>query len=343
MGFARNQWYVAAWSRDVADQPLGRILCNEPIVLFRDREGVVVALEDICPHRLLPLSMGMVEGDGIRCKYHGLLLGTDGRCREMPGGDAPNAAVRAPAYTAIERYGFIWVWIGDQGAADESLLPDLWMTVAPGWRVGGGTYHVACDYRLLIDNLMDLTHETYVHASSIGQKELHDFPIETRVEDGRVITSRWMPGVPPPPLYRQSLGDYEGAVDRWQICHYLPPAGVVIDVGVAPVADGLTLDDHDAAPIRSFVLDFITPETERSCHYFWGSARTRDIDDDERFEAVTRMQAAVFREDVEILEAQQRVIDRFPTRKLRAFQVDAGGVRARLMLEKLVRPAIKRL
>lgn len=336
MHFARNQWYVAAWSADVGREPLGRIICNEPVVLYRTVSGGVVALEDICPHRLLPLSMGLVEGDDIRCRYHGLLLDSGGRCREMPGGDAPNAAVKVPPYAVTERYGFVWVWIGDQALADPARLPDLWMNEAEGWRVGGGTYHVKCDYRLIIDNLMDLSHETYVHATSVGQKELHDFPIETRVEEARVVTSRWMPDVVPPPLYKLSLGDYAGNVDRWQICYYLPPTGVIIDVGVAPVAEGLTLDDHDAADIRSFVLDFITPETDRTCHYFWGSARTRDIDDDALFAEMTRRQGAVFLEDVEILEAQQRMIDHCPGRKLRAFKVDSGGVRARFMLDKLV-------
>ncbi|PZQ22631.1 MAG: Rieske (2Fe-2S) protein [Sphingopyxis macrogoltabida] len=336
MSFARNQWYVAAWSTDVGRQPLGRVICNEPVVLYRRQDGSIAALEDICPHRLLPLSMGLIEGDSIRCKYHGLLLDSDGRCQEMPGGDAVNAAVKVPPYVVAERYHFVWIWIGDPALADTSLLPDLWMNEADGWRVGGDTYHVKCDYRLIIDNLMDLTHETYVHSSTVGQKELHDFPIETRTEASCVITSRWMPNVMPPPLYREQLDGYDGAVDRWQICYYLPPSGVIIDVGVAPVEEGLTLEDHDSARIRSFVLDFVTPETDGTCHYFWGSARNRFLDDDERFDAITRQQGAVFMEDVEILEAQQRMIDHCPGRKLRAFKVDAGGVRARLMLDKLV-------
>ena len=335
--FVRNQWYVAAWSKDVGRAPLARLICGEPVVLFRREDGGVAALEDACPHRLLPLSMGFVEGDAIRCLYHGLLLDAEGRCREMPGGDAPNRAVCARTYPVTERYHFVWVWIGDPARADAALLPDLWMNEAPGWRVGGGTYEVACDYRLLIDNLMDLSHETYVHASTIGQKELHDFPIETQVLPDRVVASRWMPGIMPPPLYRQQLGGYDGPVDRWQVIEFLPPTGVVIDVGVAKVERGLSLTDHDAADVRSFVLDFATPATERTCTYFWGSARNRDVDDDAAFDRVTAMQAQVFLEDVAVLEAQQRRIEQLPERKLRAFAVDAGGVRARTMLEKLRR------
>jgi phenylpropionate dioxygenase-like ring-hydroxylating dioxygenase large terminal subunit len=335
--YIRNHWYVAAWSKDVGRKPLARLICEEPVVFYRCEDGQAVGLEDVCPHRLLPLSMGLVEGDAIRCLYHGLLLGPDGKCLEMPGNDAPNRAVCTRAYPVIERYGFVWVWIGDTGRADPALLPDLWMTEAEGWRVGGGTYDVACDYRLLIDNLMDLTHETYVHASSIGQKELHDFPITTEVLPDRVVTSRWMPDVTPPPLYSAAMGGYDGPVDRWQVIEFLPPSGVVIDVGVARVERGLTLADHAAADVRSFVLDFATPATRTTCTYFWGSARTLDIDNDAAFDRLTAMQGQVFLEDVAVLEAQQQQIDRLPDRSLRAFSVDAGGVRARLMLQRMLR------
>lgn len=116
---------------------------------------------------------------------------------------------------------------------------------------------------------------------------------------------------------------------------FLPPTGVVIDVGVARVERGLTLEDHDAADVRSFVLDFVTPATESTCTYFWGASRRHDIDDDETFNRMIEMQGGVFLEDVAILEAQQRQIDRLPDRKLRSFAVDTGGVRARLMIDKL--------
>lgn len=336
--YARNQWYVAAWSHDLKQEPLARLICGEPVVLYRGEDGTPIAMEDACPHRLLPLSMGLVEGNAIRCKYHGLLLGPDGRCREMPGHDAPNHAVQVASYSVVERYHFVWVWIGDAAKADPALLPDLWMCEQAQWRVGGGTYAVACDYRLVIDNLMDLTHETLVHASSVGQKELHEVPITTTVENDKVVTSRWLPGVPPPPLYQRALGDYRGRVDRWQICEYRPPSGVVIDVGVAKVERGASLARHDDSDMRSFVINFVTPATERTCTYFWGNARQVPADDP-TFDEFTRLQGQVFLEDVEVLEAQQRSIDRLPQRKLRAFSIDSGGVRARLMLERLLRDA----
>ena len=82
----RNAWYVAAWSHEIAgDGLLARTIMNEPLVLYRTSNGSVVAMEDRCCHRLAPLSLGRREGDDLRCMYHGLKFGPDGRCNEIPG------------------------------------------------------------------------------------------------------------------------------------------------------------------------------------------------------------------------------------------------------------------
>jgi len=332
--FVRNQWYVIAWARDVGPEPYSRTVCNEPILIYRRQDGSIAAMRDACPHRLLPLSMGIKEGDNIRCRYHGLLIDSEGRAAEMPiRTDPVNRSICTQSYPVIERYGFIWVWIGEKEKADAALLPDFWMCEGPDWVVDGDTYHVRCDYRLLIDNLMDLTHEAYVHEKSIGQPELMTAPpINTRTENGRVIVERWMADVPPAPAYRSAAG--AGNVDRWQICYFVPPSNVLIDVGVAPVSAGATLENH---PVRSFVIDAMTPETETTTHYYWGAARNTDIDNAERTAQTKAIQATVFKEDLAILEAQQRAIEANPDLKLRAFGIDAGGVRSRMMIRRMIR------
>jgi vanillate O-demethylase monooxygenase subunit len=83
-------------------------------------------------------------------------------------------------FPLVERHGFIWLWPGDEARADPALIPDLHWASDPAWAYGGGLYHIDCDYRLMVDNLMDLTHETYVHATSIGQKEIDETPCTTR-------------------------------------------------------------------------------------------------------------------------------------------------------------------
>ena len=333
-----NAWYVAAWDYEVDQAPLARTICGVPVVLYRKLDRTVVALRDACPHRLLPLSMGLREGDSLRCKYHGLKLGPDGRAEEMPlRSDPVNRSVCVEAYVTHERHRFVWIWVGEAGKADPALIPDLWPCSTPGWTFDGGYYPVACDYRLMIDNLMDLTHETYVHAGSIGQPEILEAPIETMVEDGAVLVRRWMPGIEAPPFWRAAL-KREGLVDRWQVCRFALPASVMIDVGVAPVGAGATIEQHDQG-VRGMVIDFMTPESETSHHYFWGMARNFDIDDAGFTARFKQGQGGVFAEDKVILEAQQRAIAANPDLKLAAYRIDEGGVRARQLIARAIRAA----
>lgn len=334
MTVVRNRWYVAAWDCEVGATPLARTICGEPILLYRKLAGDVVAMRDACPHRLLPLSMGQREGDSIRCRYHGLKLGPDGVAQEMPlKHELVNTKVCVPTYSVVEKFRFIWVWIGDQSKADPQVIPDFWPCAAQGWIFDGGHKHVACEYRLLVDNLMDLTHETYVHVGSIGQPELMAVPIDTKVDGDRIVVSRWMPEVEAPPFWRNAL-KREGAVNRWQICQFLEPSSVMIDVGVSPVAEKDTLASHDSG-VRGFVINAMTPATDETTHYFWGMARNFDIGDAGVTGRIKAQQSAVFDEDVEVLELQQRSIAANPDLKLRNLSLDAGGAHARRIIERL--------
>ena len=329
-----NHWYVAAWDSEVDRSPLARTICGEPVMLYRRLDRSVVAMRDACPHRLLPLSMGIKEGDSIRCRYHGLLIDSEGRAEQMPlRNDPVNRSICVRTYPVVERHRYVWVWIGEADKADPSLIPDFWPCSHADWTFDGGYNRIGCDYRLLIDNLMDLTHETYVHEGSIGQQELMEAPIHTHVEGQEVVVTRWMPGIEAPPFWRGALKK-EGLVDRWQICRFLPPSNVIIDVGVAPVEAGASVAQHDQG-VRGFVIDAITPESETSTHYFWGMARNFDIADAGFTARFRKQQGGVFEEDVEVLEAQQKSIERNPDLKLRAYNIDQGGVKARIVIEKM--------
>jgi phenylpropionate dioxygenase-like ring-hydroxylating dioxygenase large terminal subunit len=330
-----NAWYVAAWDAEIDQVPLARTICGVPMMFYRRLDRGVVAMRDACPHRLLPLSMGIREEDSIRCKYHGLKLGPDGVAEEMPlRTDPVNRRVCAETYVTHERHRFVWVWVGERDRADPALIPDLWPCSSDGWTFDGGYYPIACDYRLMIDNLMDLTHETYVHAGSIGQPEILETPIETRVEGSRVYVSRWMPGVDAPPFWSGALKQ-QGKVDRWQVCEFQLPAAVMIDVGVAPVGAGATLERHDQG-VRGMVVDFMTPESATNHHYFWGMARNFDLADTGFTARFKAQQGGVFAEDAEILEAQQRAIEANPDLSLTAYRIDEGGVRARQQIARAI-------
>src|SRR4051812_3935027 len=335
--YLKNAWYVACTPDEIAGKPLGRTLCGDRIVLFHAEGGNVSALEDFCPHRGAPLSLGTVRDDGrIVCGYHGLVMGGDGKCVGMPG---QRVRPTIKSYPALERNGFIWVWPGEKSLADPSKLHHLPWAQSPEWAYGGGLFHVNCDYRLMIDNLMDLTHETYVHATSIGQKEIDETPTRTVTEGDTVVTSRHMEGVMPPPFWRVALRGNNLAddvpVDRWQICRFTPPSHVLIEVGVAHAGNG---GYHADAKYKasSIVVDFITPETETSIWYFWGMARNFNPHDKALTANIREGQGKIFSEDLQMLESQQRNLLANPGRRLLSLNIDSGGVQARRVIDRML-------
>ncbi len=333
--FVPNRWYVAGWDREIGRTPLARVICGEPVVLYRTLAGMAVAMRDACPHRLFPLSKGILEGDNLRCLYHGFMFDAGGSCVETPAIGTAARNLQVQIYPVVERYRFVWVWIGDPSRADPAKLPNLWQCEDPDWTFDGDYYHMACDYRLGIDNLMDLTHETHVHASSIGQPEIMESPIETTVEDGQVFVKRWMLDVEPPPFWKYALRK-EGRVDRWQICQFIPPGTVIIDVGVALAGTGAPEGDRSQG-VNGYVIDFLTPETETTHHYFWGMARNFGIKDLGFTQSFKEQQGTVFMQDKEVLEAQQAAILSNPHMRLRAFNIDVGGVRSRMLIDQAIR------
>ncbi len=336
--FLLNAWYVACTPNEIDDKPLGRKICGQSIVFYRAQENQVVALDDFCPHRGAPLSLGTVTEGKLVCGYHGLEMGSEGKTIAMPGQRVRGfPAIRS--YPVVERYGFIWVWPGDAALADPTKIHHLEWHDNPEWAYGGGLFHIACDYRLMIDNLMDLTHETYVHATSIGQKEIDESPCKTTVEGQQVVTSRYMNNISAPPFWRLALRGNNLAddvpVDRWQICRFTPPSHVLIEVGVAHAGQG----GYDATPAHkaySVVVDFLTPESETSMWYFWGMARKFNPKDKALTASIREGQHKIFSEDLEMLERQQKNLLAHPERKLLMLNIDAGGVQSRKILEQLI-------
>lgn len=336
--FPRNAWYVACASGEVKGKLLGRRICGNDVVFFRSEEGVAVALEDFCPHRGLPLSMGVLKGGTVVCGYHGLRMGPGGNALSMPNQHVERfPCVRT--FPTAERHGFVWIWPGQPELANPEAVPAFDWSEDPRWAFGGGRYHVRCDYRLMIDNLMDLSHETHVHADSIGQQEIDDAPAATRVEGDEVVTSRFMSNVIAPPFWQMALRDNgladDIAVDRWQICRFSPPSHVMIEVGVAHAGHG-GYEADDAHKVSAVVVGFITPEMEDSIWYFWGLAKNFKPAFTELTEKIKEGQGRIFAEDIEILEQQQRNLERHQGRRLMMLNIDAGGSHSRRIIRSLV-------
>jgi len=123
--FLNNYWYCAALPHEVGTKPLRRVICNEPVVLYRDIQGNPVALEDRCSHRQAPLSTGDVRGNNIQCVYHGFVFDDAGKCVHIPHqGNIPSRA-HIRAYPAEEKWGFVWIWRGDAKKADALKISHL--------------------------------------------------------------------------------------------------------------------------------------------------------------------------------------------------------------------------
>lgn len=335
MSFLMNAWYVAAESHEVGRSPLGRVICGEPVVMFRQEDGAPAALEDRCCHRHLPLSFGEIVGDVVQCGYHGLQFDATGACVSVPGQSRvpPGADIRS--FPVVERYRYIWIWPGDPAKADPETIPDYHWNDDPEWISNTGYFHVEGNYRLLVDNLLDLSHVQYVHASTLGADGVSESPVETRRDGDRVHIDRWIMGRRPPPMF-SSARNFEGDVDRWQLMTWTPPSHVVIDAGCADAGTGAR-DGNRAHGITVHSNHTITPETEKSCHYFWHHARNFRLDDAELTERLRVSARTAFGEDVGIIKAQQNSIDTAPDGwRMIDINADAGVLQAQRVMDRLL-------
>lgn len=336
--FVRNCWYVAAWRDEVQGEGiLARTLLNEPVVLYRQANGEVAALEDRCCHRLAPLSIGRREGDRLRCMYHGLLFDPSGACVEIPGQAKIGPKVRVRSYPVAERDRYVWIWMGDPALADASTIPDCHWQDDPAWRSKPGYKHFAANYLLIIDNLLDFSHLSFVHANTLGgslsmattRPKLARFPWGVRI-------TRLYPNDPLPP-YAAKLASFGAPVDRWQIYDWIVAGNVLsMDSGFAPAGTGALEGKRVPESLQFHSVQALTPETDRTTHYFWSYPHNFALDRPEVTDMLANAIAVAFEEDRAVIEAQQRVIDRSPGAKMIAIAADAGGMQVRFMIDALL-------
>lgn len=336
--FPRNAWYAAAYDIELNRTLLPRTICNRKLVLYRKLDGTPAALEDACWHRMLPLSKGHLDGDQLVCGYHGLVFGPNGRCTSMPSQETINPSACVRSYPVVERHRLVWLWLGDPALADPAKVPDLHWNDDPAWAGDGRRIHAKCDYRLVVDNLMDLTHETFVHGSSIGQRAVAESPFKITHTDDRVTVTRWMRDIDPPPFWSHQLRKKNGTAgraDRWQIITFEPPCTVTIDVGVAPAGTGAPDGDRSQG-VNGYVLNTMTPETDTTCHYFWAFCRNYNIHDQGLTQWLREGVTRVFGEDEAILEAQQQAILDHPDKEFYNLNIDAGAMWARRIIDAMI-------
>jgi len=179
----RNAWYVAGLSHELPPQQLqGQVIAEKPLVMWRTATGLVVAFDERCCHKRMPLSQGrLIESDLLECAYHGLCYDAAGRCVRVPshpdGRIPPQARLRP--FPVIEQDGLVWVWTGDRARAEAVRPPRLPEIADPAWETADtGPMVVPANSLLLIENLLDITHFYPLHDGNIGDVENSRIPVE---------------------------------------------------------------------------------------------------------------------------------------------------------------------
>ena len=331
--FLRNAWYMAGWSHEIGNALLRRCLLGDPVLLFRKGDGGIAAMIDRCPHRYAPLSAGKREGDTITCAYHGLQFDAEGSCVGNPFSDkVPKAHVRA--FPAVERDGIVWFWPGEADRADEGLIPDFSALFVEGQgNPLTGLLPMATPYEFGTDNLMDLSHIEFVHKGSFaGRGVIFAGEHAVVAEGARLHSNWWVPGVPAP---GHTYGIYppDLVTDHWLEMRWDPPASMLLEIGACPTGgergDGVIV----------WQAHILTPATAETTHYFWATTRPGPTSEEGDRMLTALLVQAFSEEDKPIIEAAYDNLDGldFWDAGPVSLRVDAGGTRARRMIQKLKR------
>ena len=337
MTFARNGWYCAALTAEVGDTPMARRILNQPIMLVRDAVGDVRAIGDRCPHRFAPLHQGVRDDDTIECPYHGLRFDLNGACVFNPHGQGRiPAAAHVPSYPVVERDGVIWLWPGDPDLADPNQITDLQLIDRGGRPPVSGYLMMPVDYRLVLDNLMDLSHAAYIHAGTLSPSRARresqydsdetSIRVHTQMRDVEALSSQAL-------YFGDPKGDYHSDIE-WVFPGTLRQRLAMTDTDGDPDAGAVTRNAH-----------LITPETETSTHYFWIHTRNRRTDDTAIDERTRTIITNAFRtEDEPMIAACQNYMDgaEFFSLQPLYLETDYAGTRCRRAIEKRIESEARR-
>jgi phenylpropionate dioxygenase-like ring-hydroxylating dioxygenase large terminal subunit len=313
MSFVRNAWYVAGWSRDFAEPLRALEILGQRLVMFRERAGRLRALEDRCPHRLLPLSKGKRIGDTIQCGYHGMTFDGSGACVRVPGQENTPASAHVQSFPVEERHGVVWVWMGEPERADPGAIFDLPEFEMEGWHLHhGSALHIRSHYLNVAENLVDPAHVSFVHPTTLGSAASEDVPVHVSTSGPVISAWRWIRNAPPVGFF-QKFGGFDGNVDRWHYYHLHLPSTAVIDFGSIDARLNCPEEARDQG-VRIFAIHFVTPVNEHETIDHWMHLRNREPGEEVSAQMDAMFKVA-FAEDKEILEAVHDNEQRPQTRK----------------------------
>jgi vanillate O-demethylase monooxygenase subunit len=345
----KNIWYVAGWLTEFDNPGVhSRLVAQEPIVIFRSAGGDLVALEDRCAHRWAPLSKGRVEGGELRCMYHGVRYAADGKAVEVPGQDkiAPGLCVKA--YPVATKHRLLWVWLGDPAIAEITRVPDLGLLDREDVHLNCGSIDYRAHFSLINDNLLDLSHIAILHENSLGRRVEEvgneDAPppvtggMDARLIEDGVRFDSWSDL-----RYRTVIiAKKFRRGEMWNRTDYLVPGLFLAHWRIYPEGTAEACDGQEPGPEHeilgeSFSIQAVVPMTRRSSRYFFSLGHGRmDMDPDEA-ESIWSIVRNGFVEDLDMIEAQQRVIDDYPRPyPMAGIAADRGLVMFRNLMNKLL-------
>lgn len=331
-----DAWYIAAWSKDIGQGELfARTILGEPVVFYRTGDGAITALEDRCCHRHAPLSKGRLEGDDVRCMYHGFKFAADGRCTFVPGETRVPKKFGVRHFPVVEKQNLIWIWMGAPERADPAEIVDWPYLDDPAWPYKGGYLHYKASYRLGVDNFLDFSHLPYVHENTLGTGAYADVRPEIETTDFGIRIVNTAFDEPLAPIFRP-FASFPGNIDRWSNYAFHIRGNVLLgDFGSAPVGEGGHLGDRKNA-IQFRHLSCMTPETERTSHYHFAQTRNFGLDVEGLDDKVLASTVDAFAEDKVIIEAQQRIIDTAPDRQMIPAGIDKALLYIRRQTDRII-------
>lgn len=335
MSFVRNSWYVAGWSKDFDNTLRPLEITGLRIVMYRASTGKLTALEDRCPHRLLPLSKGKLVDDNIQCGYHGMTFNGAGTCVRVPGQDNTPERANVHAYPIEERHGVVWIWMGDPKLATPDTIFDIPEMADDRWHIHhGGHLHIKAHYLNVAENLVDPAHVSFVHPTTLGNAASENVPVHVSTSDDVISAWRWIRDAPAIGFF-QAFGGFDGNVDRWHYYDLHLPSTAVIDFGSIATEENCPEDERDRG-VRVFALHFVTPVNENYTIDHWMHLRNAAIGEDDVSSNIDAMLEVAFAEDVAILEAIHEEEQRPQTRKPVRIAIDKGPTVYRKRIREMV-------
>jgi len=337
MAFIKNAWYVACWSKEVKQgEMFSRRLLNELVVFYRKSDGSAVALQDRCPHRFIPLHLGKLVGDSIECAYHGLTFDCSGKCEKNPHGDGKiPAAAKVRSYPVAEIHGMLWIWMGTK-EADPSTIPNYDVLESEtGFATSRGYLNMKANYELMGENLLDLSHITYLHAGYLGSPEQAGADQVLKEDGEKIICNRWMPNISVPSIFDMVYRRDGKPVDMWTNMTWTPPSCFLLDTGVHEV--GGQREDHG----WYYGVHILTPETDKTTHYHFAAVMPpgTNMSPDEAAQFSALRKHAFEMQDKPIIDAQQEAIgdNDFWDMKPVLLTVDVGPIRMRRSIARMAK------